>query len=113
MSIHKPDGVTESLLVRAHPGLCEAWGQCHRWAPEVYPLDEDGYIDVHVLEVPPELAVDAWNGARACPVGVITIVDVIRRDADGEVIDAERATTAVPLEPIRRYGDLVTATDAD
>lgn len=75
-----PDGETESLLVRAHPGLCEGWGQCHHWAPDVYPLDDDGYIDVHLLEVPPELALQAWNGARSCPIGVITIVDIVRRD---------------------------------
>lgn len=76
---NRPDGVTESLLVRAHPGLCEAWGQCHKWAPDVYPLDEEGYIDIHVLEVPPELAQVAYDGAKACPIGVISIVDVVVR----------------------------------
>lgn len=72
-----PDGRTESLLVKVHPGLCEGWGECHRWAPKVYPLDEEGCIDVHRLQVPPELAVSAWHGAQACPVGVITIVAVV------------------------------------
>jgi ferredoxin len=77
--MEQPDGVSESLLVRAHPGLCEAWGQCHRWAPEVYPLDDEGYLDIHVLEVPPEHAVRAWMAAKACPVGVITVVDKVVR----------------------------------
>jgi ferredoxin len=72
----RPDGHTESLRVRVHPALCEGWGNCHRWAPEVYPLDDDGMIDVHLLEVPPELAETAWMGAQACPAGVISIVDV-------------------------------------
>lgn len=72
----RPDARTESLLVRVHPGLCEGWGNCHRWAPEVYPLDADGMIDVHLLEVPPELAEAAWIGAQACPAGVISIVGV-------------------------------------
>lgn len=75
--MRRPDGVTESLLVRAHPGLCEGWGQCHRWAPDVYPLDDEGYIDTHRVLVPPELAEAAWAGAQACPVGVITIVDIV------------------------------------
>lgn len=64
------------MRVRVHPGLCEGWGNCHRWAPDVYPLDEEGLIDLHVVEVPPELAYDAWMGAQACPAGVITVVAV-------------------------------------
>lgn len=70
----RPDGRTESLRIRVHPGLCESWGNCHRWAPDVYPLDEHGAIDVHVIEVPPERALDAWMGAEACPARVITVV---------------------------------------
>jgi len=78
-----PDGVTESLLVRAHPGLCEGWGECHRWGPNVYPLDDEGRIDVHVLEVPPELAREAWIAAQACPARVISIVGAVRRGEAG------------------------------
>lgn len=79
MTVRRPDGCTESLLVKVHPGLCEGWGNCHRWAPQVYTLDPEGYIDIHVLEVPPELADSAWLGAQACPAGVISIVDVVVR----------------------------------
>lgn len=82
MTSRRPDGRTESLLVRAHPGLCEGWGNCHRWAPAVYPLDSDGLIDIHTLEVPPDLADQAWQGAQACPAGVITIVDIVVRAED-------------------------------
>ncbi len=82
MTLRRPDGETESLLVRAYPGLCEAWGNCHRWAPHVYALDGDGKIDMHLLEVPPEHAESAWLGAQACPAGVIQIVDIVVR-ADG------------------------------
>lgn len=70
----RPDGITESIRIRVHPGLCEAWGNCHRWAPDIYPLDADGKVDVHVIEVPPEHAVAAWMGAEACPARVISIV---------------------------------------
>lgn len=62
------------LKVKVHLGICEGWGNCHRWAPEVYPLDDEGYIAVHLLEVPPELADAARLGASSCPAGVITIV---------------------------------------
>ncbi len=63
-----------TVLVRVHPGLCEGWGNCHRWAPELYTLDAEGLIDLHVVEVPPELAEAAWLGAQSCPAGVITVL---------------------------------------
>lgn len=62
------------VRIRAHPGLCEGWGNCHRWGPDVYPLDEDGYIAIHLLEVPPELVRAAWRGADACPAQAITVI---------------------------------------
>jgi ferredoxin len=61
------------LKVRAHPGLCEGWGNCHRWAPEVYPLDDEGRIAIHLLAVPEELAAAAWAGAQVCPARAITV----------------------------------------
>ena len=53
---------------------CLGWGECHRWAPDVYPLDEDGKIGVHLLEVPAEHAEAAWWGAAACPQQAITVI---------------------------------------
>lgn len=69
----RPDPGT-AVRVRVHPGLCEGWGNCHRWAPEIYPLDAEGLIDIHVMEVPPEHARSAWLGAQSCPAGVITVL---------------------------------------
>lgn len=63
------------VRVRVHPGLCEGWGNCHRFAPAVYPLDAEGYIDVHLLDVPPDLADTARLGAEVCPARAITIID--------------------------------------
>lgn len=62
------------VRVRTHPSVCNGWGQCHRWAPDVYLLDADGYIEVHVVDVPPEHAASAELGAAACPERAITIV---------------------------------------
>jgi ferredoxin len=62
------------VKVKVHPGLCEGWGECHRWAPLLYPLDDEGKVDVHVMDVPSEHAEDAWLGATACPARAITII---------------------------------------
>ena len=63
------------LRVKAHPGLCNGCGNCKRWAPDVYSLDEDGYIDLHLLEVPAELEDQARLGAQVCPEGAITLIE--------------------------------------
>lgn len=65
----------EAVLVRAHPGLCEGWGNCHRFAAAVYPLDAEGYLDLHLLEVPAELAAEARLGADVCPARAITVIN--------------------------------------
>ncbi len=69
-NLPEPDGVK----VRVHPGLCAAWGNCHRWAPDVYPLDEEGFIDIHLLDVPAEHAAQAWIGASVCPERAISVI---------------------------------------
>ena len=69
-----PDEPPETVRIKAHPGLCVGWGNCHRFAPEVYPLDADGKVDVHLLEVPAELADAARLGADACPARAITVI---------------------------------------
>lgn len=66
--------VSVGVRVRVHPGVCEGWGNCHRFAPSVYLLDAEGYIDIHLLEVPPELADAARLGAQVCPAHAITVI---------------------------------------
>lgn len=62
------------VRVRAHPGLCLGYGLCHRFARDVYPLDEDNHIAIHLLDVPAELAYEAWVGASVCPQRAITVI---------------------------------------
>ncbi len=92
-----PDGVR----VRTHPSLCRGWGNCHRWAPDVYPLDEEGQIAVHLLDVPAEHAADAWLGASVCPERAISVIGEseaywIRRAA---AVDPDRPTSSPRPRP--------------
>ena len=63
------------VKVRTHPSLCMGYGNCHRWGRDVYPLDDDGLIAIHLLEVPPELADQARLGAAVCPNRAITVIE--------------------------------------
>lgn len=57
----------EVSRVNVHPSLCIGWGECHRWAPDVYHLDEEGHLEMRRAEIPPEHAEEAYLGAKACP----------------------------------------------
>jgi len=70
-----PDG--RPVLVRVSPGICEGWGECHKFASEIYPNGADGKVDVHVLEVPAEYAALARRAASMCPVWAIQCLDPV------------------------------------
>ena len=54
---------------------CVGHARCAAVAPEVFPLDDDGYIAVEQIEPPDEQAALARRGSRACPERIITIVE--------------------------------------
>jgi ferredoxin len=62
------------MKIKANPGLCEGHGLCRRFAPDVYHLDDEGYLDIHIMAVPPGLEHQAELGASVCPAGAIQIL---------------------------------------
>jgi ferredoxin len=52
------------MRLKVHPGMCEGHGVCRRFAPAVYDLDDEGYLGLRLLQVPPELEEQARFGAR-------------------------------------------------
>ena len=62
------------MRIKAHPGLCMGSGACRQFASTVYQLDDEGYLDLHLLQVPPELERDAAYGASACPTRAISVL---------------------------------------
>ena len=47
--------------------LCQGHARCAAVDPELFVLDEDGYIAIDEATVPPEKADAARDGAAACP----------------------------------------------
>jgi ferredoxin len=68
---------TGPVLIRVSPGICEGWGECHKFAREIYPIGPDGKVDLHVLEVPVEYAALARRAASMCPVRAIQVVSAV------------------------------------
>lgn len=55
---------------------CEGYGLCAETAPEVYELDDEGYVRLKVGEpISPELEQLAGAGARVCPVAALVVRD--------------------------------------
>ena len=62
------------MRIKVHPSLCVGSGACRQFASTVYQLDDEGYLDLHLLQVPPELERDAAFGASACPARAISVL---------------------------------------
>lgn len=52
---------------------CVGNARCAAVAPALFPLDDDGYIAVSEINVPPGSEELARRGARACPERIIVI----------------------------------------
>lgn len=52
---------------------CEGHGLCQQVAPDVYELDDEGYVNLRVDEITPELEAAAAAGARVCPVAALKV----------------------------------------
>lgn len=59
------------MKIVVHEARCEGHGQCADKAPDVYALDDDGFVQVLASQ---DLTA-AQLGARACPVAALSVVD--------------------------------------
>lgn len=55
------------------PDKCVGHARCAAAVPELYELDDNGYIGFAEKQVPPGLEAQARRGARACPERAIEI----------------------------------------
>ena len=62
------------MKVRAIEGKCAGHARCAVVAPNIYELDDDGYIAIGEKEIAPEDEELARRGARACPERAIEVI---------------------------------------
>lgn len=63
------------MKVRIDKAACVGNARCWAVSPELFPLDDDGYILVEEVEVPPGMEDLARRGVRACPERVMQIME--------------------------------------
>lgn len=61
------------MKIRIDKAACAGNARCAAVSAELFPLDEDGYIAVSEIDVPPGMEALARRGARACPERIIVI----------------------------------------
>jgi len=63
------------MKVRQLPDKCCGHARCAKYAPEIFVLDDDGYLAIDIVDVPPELEQTARTGAKACPERAIEVIE--------------------------------------
>ena len=61
------------MKIHIDKAACVGNARCAAVAEELFPLDENGYIAVSEIDVPPGKEELARRGARACPERIIVI----------------------------------------
>jgi len=61
------------MKIRIDKAACVGNARCAAVAADLFPLDENGYIAVEEIDVPPGMEALAERGARACPERIIVI----------------------------------------
>jgi ferredoxin len=61
------------MKIRIDKAACVGNARCAAVAPELFPLDENGYIAIEESAVPPGKEEDARRGAAACPERIILV----------------------------------------
>ena len=63
------------MKIRIDKAACVGNARCAAVSEQLFPLDDDGYIAVEEVDVPPGMEDLARRGARACPERIIVIED--------------------------------------
>lgn len=63
------------MKIRINKAACVGNARCWAVSEALFPLDDDGYIEVEEVAVPAGMEALARRGARACPERVIEIVE--------------------------------------
>jgi len=61
------------MKIRINKASCVGNARCAAVSEALFPLDDDGYIAVEEVDVPPGMEDLARRGARACPERIIVI----------------------------------------
>jgi ferredoxin len=53
---------------------CAGHARCFAVDPDLFPVDDEGFVAIDTVDVPAELREKAQEGERGCPEGAITLL---------------------------------------
>ncbi|MEV0049009.1 (4Fe-4S)-binding protein [Saccharopolyspora shandongensis] len=68
------------MKIEANREVCVSAGMCALSAPEVFDQDDDGIVELLVVEVPVEHADSATRAVAVCPSGALRHVELPEGD---------------------------------
>jgi ferredoxin len=61
------------MRIIVHKEKCQGHARCWSMAPDIFALDDEGYIMPGDIDVAPENEQLAWRGAKSCPERALVI----------------------------------------
>ena len=63
------------MKIRVIEGKCSGHARCAAVAPDIFTLNDDGYLEMRETAIGPEQEERARRGARACPERAIEVIE--------------------------------------
>ncbi|MET0270796.1 MAG: ferredoxin [Sphingomonas sp.] len=63
------------MIIRVLRDRCQGHARCWAQAPDLFELDDEGYITAGDIAVPEGGERAAWRGAKSCPERALEIVE--------------------------------------
>jgi len=63
------------MRIIVHRDKCQGHARCWSMAPEIFTLDDEGYIVPGDLDIAPGDEKMAWRGAKSCPERALEIAE--------------------------------------
>lgn len=61
------------MRVKVNASKCQGHARCWTWAPNLFQLNDEGYLDPGDVEVPESEELNARRAVRACPERALTL----------------------------------------
>ncbi|WBX82775.1 ferredoxin [Sphingosinicella microcystinivorans] len=63
------------MKIKVHHGMCQGHARCYSLAPDIFQLDDSGYILPGDIAVPAGQETLAQRGARSCPERALEVAE--------------------------------------
>ncbi len=63
------------MKIKVEPGKCQGHARCASLAPDIFKLDDDGYIAISEANILPDQEAIARRVVRACPERALVLDD--------------------------------------